>query len=124
MPEPRAAQPLDLDAAKAALRARLAELTAESEASRDSRRPVEVDQQTVGRLSRMDAMQAQAMALAAEERRQIERQRIDAALRRIAEGEYGFCLGCGEEIAPERVRLDPTATLCLACAQIAAGGNH
>ena len=49
------------------------ELRALSDGSRDSRAPVELDPQSVGRLSRMDAMQQQSMDLAREERR---RQRL------------------------------------------------
>jgi DnaK suppressor protein len=65
----------------------------------------------------MDAMQAQSMALATEERREIERARITAALRRIEGGDYGYCLNCDEEIAPRRLEIDPAAPLCLDCAR-------
>lgn len=100
---------------EALLRRQLAEIESLDESTRDSRRPVELDQQSVGRLTRMDALQQQAMALATERRRQAAAQRIRAALRRIEEDEYGDCLRCGEEIALARLRLDPTATLCVPC---------
>ena len=77
---------------------------------------VEVDPQRVGRLSRMDALQQQAMAQDAERRRRQELARIEAALERVEEGEYGWCLSCGEPIAEARLELDPAATLCVACA--------
>jgi DnaK suppressor protein len=77
---------------------------------------VEVDPQRIGRLSRMDALQQQAMAQDAERRRRQELARIEAALERVEEGEYGWCLGCGEPIAEARLELDPAATLCVACA--------
>lgn len=41
---------------------------------------------------------------------------IQAALARIEEGEYGYCLRCGAEIAKERLELIPYATLCAKCA--------
>ncbi|MEX0758407.1 MAG: TraR/DksA C4-type zinc finger protein, partial [Tistlia sp.] len=82
---------------------------------RDSRRPVELDQQSVGRLSRMDAMQQQAMAMATEQRRLAAGQRIRAALRRLETDEYGDCLRCGEEIALARLRLDPATARCVPC---------
>jgi len=86
------------------------------EYAEDSRRPVELDQTRVGRLSRMDAMQDQAMAQETARRRDNELARIDAALKRIQEEEYGYCLVCGEPIATERLALDPTAAVCITCA--------
>lgn len=77
---------------------------------------VELDQQAVGRLSRMDALQSQAMARATAARRDAERRRLAAALKRISEGEYGYCEDCGEEIAAGRLRLDPAAAKCVECA--------
>ncbi len=108
----------DLDAVKARLLARRDELRRLAESARESRRPVELDQSRVGRLSRMDALQDQAMALETERRRQVELRLIEAALGRINAGDYGFCLSCGEEIAAKRLELDPTASLCIDCAQI------
>lgn len=79
-------------------------------------RPVELDQTRVGRLSRMDAMQDQEMAREKQRRRLVELERIEAALRRIAEGDYGYCVKCGDEIATKRLDLDPTASTCIDCA--------
>ncbi len=98
------------------LRARLAELEGLSAGSGESRAAVELDQTRVGRLSRMDAMQGQAMAQATEARRQQEVRRIYAALQRLADGEYGACVQCGEEIAPKRLALDPAVPTCIDCA--------
>ena len=81
-----------------------------------ARQPVELDQTRVGRLSRMDALQGQAMAQETARRRDNEVVRIDAALKRIEEGEYGYCLACGEQIAAKRLALDPTAAVCVTCA--------
>lgn len=98
------------------LRARLTELESLSAGSGDSRAAVELDQTRVGRLSRMDALQGQAMAQATEARRQQEIRRIHAALQRLCKGEYGACLRCGEEIAPKRLALDPAVPTCVDCA--------
>lgn len=87
------------------------------ESSKDSRKPVELDQSRVGRLSRMDALQDQAMALETERRREIELRRIDAALARVESGDYGYCLTCGEEIEPKRLELDPATPVCIDCAR-------
>ncbi|QIG80044.1 TraR/DksA family transcriptional regulator [Stakelama tenebrarum] len=85
--------------------------------SEGDRAPVPLDQESVGRLSRMDAMQVQAMALAADRRRQAERARIDAALARIEEDEFGWCVECGDAIAPARLAHDPAVSHCINCAK-------
>ncbi len=108
--------PIDDDKANEILRARLAELEAASAATADERKPVELDQASVGRLSRMDAMQVQAMAEAGERRRVAEIGRVKAALKRVEEGEYGYCVTCGDEIAPKRLALDPSVATCVDCA--------
>lgn len=77
---------------------------------------MELDQQSVGRLSRMDAMQRQAMAQANERARTAELVRIEQALRRVEDGDYGWCVTCGEAIAPKRLEIDPAAAVCVACA--------
>ena len=77
---------------------------------------VELDQTKVGRLSRMDAMQAQAMAQASEQRREQMLRGIDAALQRIDDDEFGYCQKCGESINPKRLEFDPAALLCIDCA--------
>ena len=108
---------VDADGFWEKLRRRLEELNRLSDISIESRETVMLDPQSVGRLSRMDALQGQAMALATEERRKQERTRIEAALRRIEAGEFGFCLKCDEEIATRRLELDPATPFCLACAK-------
>ena len=102
--------------ARTALLARQAELAEEDAANADSRDTVELQQDSVGRLSRMDALQQQAMAQATERRRAAERVRIKAALQRIDDGEWGYCLSCGEEIAEARLRHDPSTPTCIKCA--------
>ena len=101
---------------RSVLEDRLAVLRAAGESTADSRAPVELDQQSVGRLSRMDALQVQAMAQASETRRRDEVRRIEAALARIDADDYGYCLRCGDDIAPARLEADPTATVCITCA--------
>jgi len=83
---------------------------------------VELDQTTVGRLSRMDDLRAQAMSQESERRRHLELQRINSALQRMAAGEYGYCVRCAEEIALKRLEFDPAALLCIRCASEAESG--
>lgn len=93
-----------------------AKLRAASDQSQADRRPVELDQQSVGRLSRMDAMQQQAMASAQDSRRQARLVAINAALRRLEEGDFGFCTDCGDFIGLSRLDLDPVLMRCVPCA--------
>ncbi len=110
---------IDPEAARAALVARRRELLRLVDSSAEARRTVELDQSRVGRLSRMDALQSQAMSVETTRRRKVELQQIEAALGRIEDGDYGTCLGCGEAIAPQRLALNPTAPVCIDCAQSA-----
>ncbi len=98
------------------IHARLDQIAAESELGRDSQSVVELDQQSVGRLSRMDALQMQAMAKAQQQRRDSEALRLRHALSRMAEGEYGYCDDCGDQIPLKRLELDLAATRCVGCA--------
>jgi len=92
------------------------ELFSTSEETSGDRKPVELDQQSVGRLSRMDAMQVQAMAKAQEGRRAARLQMIEAALKRLDKGDYGFCTQCDEEIPAKRLEVDPASPRCIKCA--------
>ena len=80
---------------------------------------MELDQARVGRLSRMDALQQQAMARAAARRTELELQRLRVALERLRAGEYGCCAKCEEEIARGRLEADPATLLCIECARAA-----
>jgi DnaK suppressor protein len=91
------------------------------ETGNEAAKTVELDQSCVGRLSRMDAMQAQAMSIESKRRREIKLQRIETALKRIDDGEYGLCLKCEEDIDPKRLEFDPSAVLCIECADRAGG---
>lgn len=95
---------------------RLAELDALKASTAEDRKPIELDQTSVGRLSRMDALQMQAMGAASQRMRAAERMRLGNALRRLDNGEYGWCLTCGEPIAPERLAVDPAIPVCVGCA--------
>ena len=101
------------------IRSELEELSNLSILTESDRAPVQLDQQSVGRLSRIDAMQGQALAQASDLRRRARVNALEAALRRFENDEFGFCVDCGEPIALARLRVDPATTLCIACAQSA-----
>lgn len=120
------AQPLSLkttDIDTADFKQRLIELRDElqvlANTGADAEQVVELDQAKVGRLSRMDAMQAQAMAKASGRRREQMLVRIDLALQKIENDEYGICRDCEEPIPVKRLEFDPTAIRCVDCASVA-----
>lgn len=99
------------------IEARIRDLREQSETTRQTRDTVELDQQSVGRLSRMDAIQRKAMADATEQRRHLEIEQLNAALKRIASEEFGYCLDCGEKIEARRIEQNLTVFKCISCAK-------
>lgn len=87
-----------------------------SDTRKEASSTVELDQTRTGRVSRIDALQGQAMAKAGQARAELELKKIQAALVRIDDGSFGSCLECGEEIAEARLKASPVATLCIKCA--------
>ena len=106
---------IDVAAFRTLLLARERALIEEEAGGGDSAGTIELDQARVGRLSRMDALQAQQMARASSRRRHTERGRIAAALKRMDDGGYGYCLSCGEMIPVPRLEIDPAAPQCVDC---------
>lgn len=102
---------------KKKLQQSLSEITGNIDRVKEAAKPVELDQNRVGRLSRMDAMQGQAMAQASSQRQQQQTQLIKQALSRIELGEFGDCLECGDAIANNRLKIDPSAKFCIQCAE-------
>ena len=94
----------------------LKELDREDHLGQDSQAVVALDQQSVGRLSRMDALQAQAMAQAAQTRRDTQRRGLLAARNRLDDNSFGACHDCGEDITSKRLAFNPAVQLCLSCA--------
>jgi len=106
----------DLEAARKRLDEKKLDIESMSALSTEARATVTLDQQSVGRLSRMDALQQQAMAEAQERARKRDLVRIEMAERRLAEGEYGWCAECGDIIPDKRLAIDPMAEKCVRCA--------
>ncbi|WBA10731.1 TraR/DksA family transcriptional regulator [Salinivibrio kushneri] len=108
---------MDLNNFHAQLSALEAELLAELEVGEQNGADstVTLDQQSVGRLSRMDAMQGQQMALEQKRRRKERLLQVRAAIKRIEDEDYGFCLDCDEPINPKRLEIDPCAQRCVTC---------
>ncbi|GAB5452503.1 MAG: hypothetical protein Hals2KO_28310 [Halioglobus sp.] len=105
----------ELDTFRLALTDLKSELEQLNRTSRESTDTVALDQSKVGRLSRMDALQAQQMAQETARRRQLQLQKIEGALRRLNEGTYGDCVVCGDAIEMARLEFDPASTRCMGC---------
>ena len=106
----------DISSIRELISQRLIELREEILGAADSTNTVELDQQSIGRLSRMDALQQQAMAIALEQRRQREIARLQNALARLDDDEFGYCEDFGEDIPKKRLEIDPATTRCVSCA--------
>lgn len=107
---------LDTQHVKQALLKLQSDLLAVKQSGQEAAKIVELDQTAVGRISRMDALQGQAMAKQSQQRRTIQLQRIEASLQRMEKGIFGLCLRCGEDINVKRLEFDPTVPLCIECA--------
>ena len=107
---------LDLATYKDLIQRAISKLEAVAGSSQQAAQPVELDQQRVGRLSRMDALQGQAMAKASEGRRQSQLAALKQALVRIEDGTFGQCVRCDESITPARLQANLAVTLCIDCA--------
>ncbi len=99
---------------QAAIAAAMSEVRASLELAREDARPVAPDP-SLGRLTRLDAMQQQQMGLARIRRLDRRMQLLEAARLRVDQGTYGECVNCGEDVAAERLAARPEAALCLAC---------
>ena len=108
---------MDIDKINHAIRHKINALRALQREAQLGCDTVELDQSCVGRLSRMDAMQSQAMNQAAQRRRTLEIKRLEIALQRIDAGNYGHCESCDELISEGRLLLDPAADYCVQCAE-------
>lgn len=79
---------------------------------------VMLDQSSVGRLSRMDAIQQQAMASSQRASLQRHQLQLQAARTRLENGTFGACCQCGNDIALPRLLVDPGAPFCADCQDV------
>lgn len=95
------------------------QLSDQLNAAEEDSQPVQLDQQLVGRLSRMDAMQQQQMAVASRQHVKDHLRGVMLALQAIESEDYGYCSDCAKSIGFARLSVRPEALLCLACQQAA-----
>ena len=110
---------IDIKKARSRLEQLLAELTQLNDGAEQGSAIVDLDQSRVGRLSRMDALQNQAISQTAMFNRAQLIQQVKSAIKRIDTGEYGICVNCEEPINPRRLDHNPAAPLCIRCAALA-----
>ena len=106
-----------LESIRAELLRALGKLERSLKISGESARPRDLEQDTVGRLSRIDALQNQGLTQNLEERERHQLRQIVDALRRIEDGTYGACGACGCAIPFERLMIFPETLACAACAR-------
>ena len=94
----------------------LRKLRRSMELTDEAAKPVELDQMSVGRLSRMDSLQNQALSSNLQDRERARLAGILSALERIEEGSYGLCEECGDAIPYGRLLVFPEAVTCTGCA--------
>lgn len=97
------------------LKSQLKTIQIQLQQSDDNSKPVALDQQSVGRVSRIDAIQQQQMASANRDQTIVLLQQVGAALKRIESGDYGLCLICDEPIALPRLQTQPYTPNCITC---------
>jgi len=107
---------IDLQKFKQLLENQRDELMAAQKMAQSSTQTVDLDQSSVGRVSRGDALQAQSMAIEATRLRQQHLRQVSTALALIASGDYGYCSVYDSEIDPRRLEIEPSSTLCVPCA--------
>ena len=105
------AQRAELQQELLAVQAQLQQLLA---ASAEGARPVALDQ-PIGRLSRMDALQQQAMTKANRQDGQRRLALVEAALLALRHDRYGDCRRCEEPIPYARLKVRPETPFCRAC---------
>ena len=83
-------------------------------ANEDSAEPPSLDEE-IGRLTRMDHLQQQQMALHARRRLKTQLAQVRGALGRVEKGAFGACAMCSGDLPRRRLDLAPEAPFCVTC---------
>ena len=106
---------MNIDKIKQSIENEIKDLKILSKNSKVSRNPVELDQQSIGRLTRIDAIQQQQLQIASEKNRLNRINLLNATLKRIETGNFGYCIICEEDIPFKRLLIDPVVIKCTTC---------
>jgi DnaK suppressor protein len=93
----------------------LTKLKTQLESANEQTQPIKLDQQAVGRVSRIDAIQQQEMAKANQRQSQLQLSRVQEALDTFDIGEFGVCKDCDEPIGFARLKIAPDSSFCIRC---------
>jgi DnaK suppressor protein len=107
--------PAQFDELRAELDRQLRKLQRSMRTTKRAMKPVQLDQSSVGRLSRIDNLQTQGLTAGLQAREQAKLGQISEALKRMEAGTYGRCVVCGDDIAFERLLVFPEAPNCADC---------
>lgn len=109
---------MNLDIAKfeERMKTELESVIASLEQTVEATATVEPSQSSSGPVSRIDAIQQQAVAIGLQNRLQLRRRKLEAALGRIASGHYGNCCECQDKLELDRLEADAATVFCLDCA--------
>lgn len=107
--------PSDLDGWRQRILAELQSLGDDAAQARAAASTVVLDQTSIGRVSRMDAMQQQAMAVEMLQRQVVRERKLRAALERLDAGTYGRCCACDAALETGHLAADPAAVFCADC---------
>ena len=80
----------------------------------ETSKPVAPDN-AIGRLSRMEALNDRAVSEASLNAARHKLSRLETALGKVDQPDFGICLGCDQPIPPGRILLMPEATRCVPC---------
>lgn len=98
------------------IQARITEIEASLESLEETSKPVEPDV-SLGRLTRMDAIQIQQMQEANLQVAKANIAKLKESLRKIDEETFGHCAYCKKMIGFERLKAIPETNMCIACAE-------
>lgn len=101
---------------KAAIEARIAEIESNLSSLEETSKPVEPDV-SLGRLTRMDAIQIQKMQEANLKTARSNILKLREGLKKLEEGTFGICHYCDEMIGFERLKALPESVMCIRCAE-------
>ncbi|MEX2281695.1 MAG: TraR/DksA C4-type zinc finger protein [Gemmatimonadota bacterium] len=104
-----------INALRAELDRQLRKLQGSMRTTARAMRPVQLDESSIGRISRIDNLQTQGLTKELQEREQAKLGQINEALKRIEAGTYGVCVVCRKPISFERLEVFPEAPNCAAC---------
>ena len=76
---------------------------------------VDLDQQLIGRLSRMDSIIDKEMSVAKLERQKLRLNQLEEALKNLENEDFGVCIDCGEDIEFQCIKSNPAVRKCFDC---------